>query len=700
MRVLGPTFRDPANFGAMLSAMSPRSLTPLLLLGLAVAARAEDPAIAKLRKAIEETRRAEGVVGMSVAVVKDGKVVLCEGFGKRDAARRLPATADTVYEIGSSTKSFTALLVAEAAQEGKLSLGDRPAKYLPAFRLKDPDANARITIEDLLSHRSGLPRTDLAWYAGDFSRDEILGLVAESEPTAPLGKAWQYQNPMFLFAGMIAERAYGEPYATLLREKIFSPLGMLHSDATDAETRAQGERATGYAGRGLRSAEYPLALRPIDRIAPAGAIASTARDMASYLRMLLADGAFEERAVFSKAAVEETRKPRIAMAPGGAESYGLGWMLGEEHGAKSVFHGGNIDGFTAFVSLVPERGIGVVALSNGNAAAAPQAVAKLVYDALLAPVATTPAATFESAVESEMGAYHLPKTPVEVAFSREGKGIVMTQNGQRIPLELVGPKRYTIAKALFMTFGVPGPDGKPAVRLEQGGGTFLLVRPEPYRAPMDAEALLAKVVEAEGGAEAIRRHPRMVIHFHARMPSDAVDVYGVRYRRDATSVAEYGLFYGLNRRFAETTSAVADGVARTATSFSPAETKTGQDAEDAVVAANAEADLTPRRFYRKLEVVREDAVGGEKAYVLRKTLFGGGTIEEAVSQKDFRVLRRSSGRGAGRIQEDFSDFRNVDGLVVPFRAVATTLVGTRTVEDVLSVRFDEPIPTWPFRGRP
>ena len=658
--------------------MNPRVLAILPLLAASLAPAQE---FARVRREIESLRRASSVPGLSLAVVKDGKVIFAEGFGWADVARKRRATADTVFPIGSATKSFTGLLAAQAQVEGRLSLKDRPSKTLPGFRLKDPDANEKITLEDLLSHRSGLPRTDLVWYASGLSRDDLLRVAAEAQPTAPLGKAWQYQNLMFLFAGMIEEKAYGESYESLLRSRFFTPLGMAHSDATNADTRAEPNLATGYSAAGK-----PLALRDTDRIAPAGSVTSTARDMARYVTMLLAKGEFEGRRAFAEAAVEETRKPRIAM-PGGA--YGLGWMLAERDSAKRVFHGGNIDGFSALVTLVPERGIGIVALCNGDAALLPTAATEIVLDALLPPK-PGPKATLLDVGPEAMGTYRLAAPPVELTFRRKGKTLLFNQNGRDFPLELVGEKRYTFMEAIFLTFAEEG--GKRLVRVEQGGRTFELTPAPPFAAPITPAALLAKSVEARGGAAAVRGHTRYVVHYHGRLLSDAADVYGIRYRRDAVSDADFAQLYALGRPIAQLTDASDGRLTAQHTTFSPFEMKRDENpTEDDLL-----ADLEPARAYRKLEIVREDKVGGVPVFVLEKTPFTGAKITEFVSKADGRVLRRTSGKG---VTQEFSDFRTVDGLTLPFETRTVSVQAGATVERIDSLSFDEYVPAWPWRMR-
>lgn len=672
--------------------MRVRSLA-LLPFFLVAAAHAEDPAIAKIRKEVEAARKKSLVPGLSLAVVKDGKVVLLEGFGWADVARRKRATADTVYEIGSSTKAFTALLATQAAQEGKLSLKDRPSKYLPAFRLKDPNANVKITIEDMLSHRSGLPRVDMAWYAGPgFSRDDLLQIAAQAEPTAPLGQRWQYQNLMFTFTGMIEEKVYGAPYDTLLRDRFFRPLGMAHSGSTYAETRAEPELATGYSERG---AGHPLPLKEIDRISPAGSISSSVRDMAKYLQMLLAGGTFEGKQVFAKEAVEETRKPRMDMAPGGSIRYGLGWMLGKAHDVPVVYHGGNIDGFTAMVSFLPSEGLGVVALSNGNVASLPQEAVDIVYDALgPKEKPDAPGEKFEEAKESELGRYQLAQPPIDLTFVREGKTVIMNQSGQRVPLKLVGAKRYTFQNAIYFTFNV---NGERTVRVQQGAMDIMLPPAAPYKAPITAADLTTKMVAAQGGVDVLRRHTHAVVRYRRTMLSDAMEAYGIRYRRDATSAAEYTVLFALNRRFAEARDAVDGTSAISVTSFSAPEVKTGKEAADEMLGANLESEIDPLRFYKTVEVVREDKIGDIGVYVLMKTTASGIRIAEFVSKADFRVLRRETRKGAAMKREEFSDFRNVDGETIPFRNVSTNQENTKSIEEIQSVRFDERVPEWPFR---
>ena len=163
----------------------------------------EAAALAKIEKAINERREALGIPGAALAIVKDGKIIFAKGLGYKDLEKKIPATADTQFAIGSATKAFTALSILIAQDQGKLSLDDSPKKYLPYFQINDPETDKKIVIRDLLDHSSGLTRTDLAMLAGGLTRKELIEVAGLAKPTAKLHEKFQYQNIMFAAAGEI-----------------------------------------------------------------------------------------------------------------------------------------------------------------------------------------------------------------------------------------------------------------------------------------------------------------------------------------------------------------------------------------------------------------------------------------------------------------------------------------------------------------
>jgi len=172
------------------------------------------------------------IPGISLVIVKDDQIIYLKGLGEKDIEKKLPVTPDTRFAIGSASKAFTGMLAVMGADDGKLSLEDSPKKFLPYFTLRDPDAAAKITIRDLLSHRSGLNRTDLGMVTGMLNREELIRVAGMAKPTAKLGEKWQYQNIMYTAAGEAVAQAEHSTWDKLIATRIFKPLGMTNSDTS------------------------------------------------------------------------------------------------------------------------------------------------------------------------------------------------------------------------------------------------------------------------------------------------------------------------------------------------------------------------------------------------------------------------------------------------------------------------------------
>jgi CubicO group peptidase (beta-lactamase class C family) len=213
-----------------------------------------------LEKELEAERAKYKIPGMSVAIVKGDKVIFSKGFGYKDVAKKLPVTPDTLFAIASSTKAFTATSVMMAVDAGKVKLDDSPRKYLPYFKMRDTQTDAKITVRDLMRHSSGLARTDLLMLAANdkLNKQEMIQAVCRALPTEKLGAKFQYQNIMFSAAGEIASGAFGKPYEGVITEQIFAPLGMKRSNLTVGAMQKDGDYSLGY--KGGRS--LPLILPP------------------------------------------------------------------------------------------------------------------------------------------------------------------------------------------------------------------------------------------------------------------------------------------------------------------------------------------------------------------------------------------------------------------------------------------------------
>src|SRR5205085_9824746 len=143
---------------------------------------------------VEARRKELGITGISLAIIKDDQIIYMKGLGYKDFENKIAVTPDTQFAIGSATKAFTALTVLMSQDEGKLSIDDSPKKYLPYFKMYDPETDKNIQIRDLMCHSSGLSRTDLAMVTGKLNRAELIEVTAQAKPTAKLREKFQYQN--------------------------------------------------------------------------------------------------------------------------------------------------------------------------------------------------------------------------------------------------------------------------------------------------------------------------------------------------------------------------------------------------------------------------------------------------------------------------------------------------------------------------
>ncbi|HYP52333.1 MAG TPA: serine hydrolase domain-containing protein [Pyrinomonadaceae bacterium] len=473
--------------------------------GAPAAAQADLAArLAAVEKAVEEKRAELGVPGVALVIVKDDRVVYMKGLGVKDLEKKLPVTPDTLFAIGSSSKAFTAMTVALGADDGKLSLDDSPKKYLPYFKLQDADADARITVRDLMTHGSGLNRTDIAWITGALSREEVIRVAGMAKPTAKLREKFQYQNVMYSAAGEVAAKAQGMPWERVVVERIFKPLGMRASNLTVAETLKSPDYAVGYEVDATTKEANRRPMRDFPQVAAAGAINSNARDMARWLRLLTNGGTFEGKRLVSERSFNELVSPQMKI--GGKVSYGLGWFIRDWHGHKVAEHGGNIDGFNALVGFMPDQKLGFAMLTNVSASPLGQTVMESVWSNLVGKpggtasagsgAAATAAATPSVSLEREAGSYLLKETGMTITVAlKDGKLVASVPGQPEYPLESVGGRRYKLPlEGFFMTFRpVAANAAETEMYLEQPQGNFVL----PKVKPPDATTKPASAATAE-----------------------------------------------------------------------------------------------------------------------------------------------------------------------------------------------------------
>jgi len=230
------------------------------------------------------------VPGTAVAIVRDGKVIYAKGFGYRDREHKLPVTTNTLFAIGSDSKSFTSLLFGILNDEGKVSWDEPVRTYLPEFQLADPIATAQATAVDLFSHRTGLPALDTVWYTSNFSRADLVRRLRYLKPNKEFRSRFEYCNLTVMVMGYLEGRVAGSTWEQLVHDRIFQPLGMSHSNFSVADSQKTPDFALPYGLR--RRAVMQVPFKSLDAIGPAGSINSNIEDMSRYLVFQLGDGTY------------------------------------------------------------------------------------------------------------------------------------------------------------------------------------------------------------------------------------------------------------------------------------------------------------------------------------------------------------------------------------------------------------------------
>lgn len=372
----------------------------LYLLIVTPAAHAQDPARQHDQAAadarldgfdtlVEETLRQWKVPGVAVSIVKDGRIVLAKGYGVRDPATDHPMTQDTIFPIASMSKAFTSFSAGLLLDEGRLSFDAPVSTYLQGFAMRDPAATVGLTLRDMLSHRSGLPRHDaIYWHNSRLSREGLLARVPHLDPTHPLRAKFQYNNIMFMLAGLAIERRAGMSWEALATERIFQPLDMDRTFFGYERAVADPDHAGGREVVAGKLVNVPL-IRNTTLRSPVGGVYSTAGDLANWMLVHLDQGRFNGRQVIQPATLAEMHRTQM---PTGATvrdteyvpvGYGLGWFTDIYRGRQLVQHGGNLPGVSTMVAMLPSEQLGVTVLVNHGASELRDALTRRIMDRFL-----------------------------------------------------------------------------------------------------------------------------------------------------------------------------------------------------------------------------------------------------------------------------------------------------------------------------
>ena len=405
--------------------------------------------------AVAEKRTA----GVSVAVVKNGRTIVAKGYGFADLENDVPATAETVYRIGSVTKQFTSAAIMRLMEQGKLSLDDTLQKFFPTF----PAQGNRVTVRHLLNHTSGIKSyTSLGakWARVvrlDLAPDSMVTLFANEPFDFKPGDAWRYNNSGYFLLGMIIEKLSGKPYGQYLQDELFTPLGVKSTIYCDQAPLIK-HRAQGYAtkpGGGFINAE------PLSMTQPyaAGSLCSTVNDLVTWTQAL------SSGKVVSAASYKLMTTP-VALNDGKPIMYGFGLGTGVLGGHRQVSHNGGINGFISELHHYPDDSVITVVLTNTGAPAAVQ-LERLIARRTLGIRDLSAVPVDASALDRLVGEYAFGSTRVRV-FVENGRLRVQQQGNPAFGLRHIGGGRFVRDDNDDVQFEFPAGTPAPSIVRHQG----------------------------------------------------------------------------------------------------------------------------------------------------------------------------------------------------------------------------------------
>lgn len=475
-------------------------------------------------KAFDEERKKLGAPGAAVAILEHGEITFAHGFGTKGPNSGEKVRARTSFRIGSMTKVLTSVAVLQQAQAGKLDLGAKVTSVIPKLAIGG-DELASLAIGDLLSQQSGLNDHLVVDAPTAQKTDAALatfltgaGFRARTYFMNPPGLFWNYSNPNYYVAGLVAEVTSGVGYRELLATKLFQPLGMTRTFFLGSEVIADGDFTNGES-QDRTGEPWDVAPDSYDNAwaRPAGYAWSNVLDYARFVRFLHAG----DPAVLSDALRAELQAKQIDTLQGaGAEHYGYGVFVhdgfhagpGEYVATKLVSHGGDINGFAADFYLIPQTGFGIVALANADGAhfGSSLALAMKSFGELPAPSTAPDTAVDPSTFDAFVGEYSDPYNVGRVKITKDASGLAISMpdvDAAGVPYDSklvpASPGTFVLGiqgTQILVTFVDDGASGS--------GGKATWLRTRPFVARRDVAAPAAKVVDADTLRVQLRALPK------------------------------------------------------------------------------------------------------------------------------------------------------------------------------------------------
>ncbi len=411
-----------------------------------------------------------GTAGLSVAVARDGKVILSKGYGLAEVEHEVAANAETMFRTGSITKQFTAAAIMRLVEQGKVGLDEPITTHLPGYNTHGRE----ITVRHLLAHTSGIKSyTDLRQIMREapereFGHQALIDMVQDEPLAFEPGTTFAYCNTGYYLLGMIIEKVSGKDYSTYLHDEFFGPLGMTRTRC-DSNSEIIKGRAQGYAFAG----ETLVNDRGLATSTPfaAGMLLSSARDLVVWADALAAGK------VVSPVSYTLMSTP-FKLVGGGADDYGFGLVKDSLDGHARVQHGGNIFGFSSMLARFPDDGVTVAVISNNQSFSAARLAQALSREALgLAdPAAVAAVGISEADAARCVGVYEFPKQGWGFTITqRDGKMFSKASDDAESAMTYAGKGEFRIVmyeKDARLVFDLAGDGPAPAVVLHEGGGAL------------------------------------------------------------------------------------------------------------------------------------------------------------------------------------------------------------------------------------
>ncbi len=450
---------------------------------------------ASLRQFIQHELDDKQVPALSIALIDDQQIVWAEGFGFADPAHKDPATAQTVYRVGSVSKLFTDIAIMQQVERGKLDLDASVTKYLPEFRPANPFSDKPITLRELMSHRAGLLREPPVGNYFDPSQPGLQPTVRSMAGTSlvyPPGERTKYSNGGIAVVGYALERQANQPFVQIVTDSVLKPMGMI-SSAFELTPEIQRHLAKGfiqtYHGRILDAPTFQLGM------IPAGSLYSTVLDLGRFTSVLLAGGRAGQTQVIQPATLKEMLTRQFLDAKDTA-SFGLGFRLSSYDGQPLVGHGGAIYGFATELEALPEAKLGVVVIATLDSSNS--LVSRIAHEALRMALAQHSQQPFAAPVVTEeidpslsrklAGNYGTGEDAVELS-EEEGKLFLLAKRGgfksrlRKLGSDLIVDDKLSYGQRILLKDDAIEMDGKLLNRVHL---------PRPNDPPQDWSGLIGE----------------------------------------------------------------------------------------------------------------------------------------------------------------------------------------------------------------